>query len=208
MVEAGLLLPLLVFMLLAVAFIGFGIYERQNVLIASRFAAREASIDATAGGINDKLMGVGILKEAANGAQRAKYAQKVLGDARKVDAAPPTWRYESVASRNVMKEATPLGLYARAYTAKDPTGKFGIGFVMYGQRITSKAGWFESVGTGVNEGSKLVTGKSGKIWDGLGVRAEAYMPGELPVRMPVGAKVGLVDLNPWIKEILEEPLSP
>lgn len=208
MVEAGLLLPLLVFMLLAVAFIGFGIYERQNVLIASRFAAREASINAMAGGVNDKLMGVGVLKEAANGAERATYARKVLGGARAVDAAAPTWRYESVASRKHLTTAMPLGTFARAYVAKDPTGKFGIGFVMYGQRITSKAGWFESVGTGVNEGSKLVTGKSGKIWDGLGVRAEAYMPGELSVRMPIGAKVGLVDLNPWIKEILEEPLSP
>ncbi|MNX75609.1 hypothetical protein D3C86_1070910 [compost metagenome] len=208
MVEAGLLLPLLVFMLLAVAFIGFGIYERQNVLIASRFAAREASMNAMAGGVNDKLMGVSVLKEAANGNERAAYAKKVLGSARTVDAAPPTWRYESVSPRKALKEPIALGSYAKAYVAKDPTGKFGIGFVMYGQRITSKAGWFESVGTGANEGARLVTGKTGKIWDGMGVRAEAYMPSELPVRMPVGAKVGLVDLNPWIKEILEEPLTP
>lgn len=37
----------------------------------------------------------------------------------------------------------------------------------------------------------------------LEISASAYMPGELPVHHP---QVGLVEINPWIKDILEEDL--
>jgi hypothetical protein len=204
MVEAGLLIPLLVFMLIAVGFMGFAIYERENVIIAARFAAREASIDATNGGINDKLYGAGVLKAASSAQDRVASARKVLGGKRKVDATVPTWRYEAAAHGQKLNQVVPLGNFAHAYVAKN--GQMGIGFIMYGQRITSKGPWLDALGKGLNDGSHMLTGRSNKLWDGLGVRAEAYMPGELPVHTQ-GAKVGVVDLNPWITQILNRPIK-
>lgn len=199
MVEAGLLIPLLVFLLLALAFIGFAIYESQNAVIAARFAAREAAISAMDGAANEKVMGVGVLKEAADSTQRAEYARRVLGKSRKVEASAPSWRYELAVPRAALTKVVPVGPMGRAYVATDPSGRFGIGFVMYGQRITSKGAWLDAVGQGAEEGSKLVTGKSTRLWDKAGVRAEAYMPGELPVH---GAGFGLSELNPWIRKTI------
>lgn len=196
MVEAGLLIPLLVFLLLALAFIGFAIYESQNAVVAARFAAREAAISAMDGPLAEKVMGTGILKEAGNTAMRVEYARKVLGKSRKVDVTGPSWRYELAVPRQQLTRVVPVGAMGRAYVAKDPSGKFGIGFVMHGQKITSKGPWMDPLGKGAEEGSKMLTGKSTKLWDKVGVRAEGYMPSELPVH---GAGFGLAELNPWIK---------
>lgn len=199
MVEAGLLIPLLVFLLLALAFIGFAIYESQNAVVAARFAAREAAIAAMDGAADEKVMGLGIIREAGNTATRVEYARKVLGKARKVDVSGPSWRYEPAVPRQQLTKVIPVGVMGRAYVAKDPTGKFGIGFVMHGQRVTSRGPWMDGLGKGAEEGSKLVTGKSTKLWDKVGVRAEGYMPSELPVH---GAGFGLSELNPWIRNTL------
>lgn len=196
-VEAGLLVPLLVFLLLALAFIGFAIYESQNAVIAARFAAREAAISAMDGAADEKVMGLGVLREAGNTVSRVEYARRVLGKNRKVDASAPSWRYETAVPRTALNKLVPVGTMGRAYVATDPSGRFGIGFLMYGQRITSKGPWMDSLGAGAEGGSKLVTGKSTKLWDKVGVRAEAYMPSELPVH---GAGFGLSELNPWIRQ--------
>lgn len=193
-VEAGLLIPLLVFMLVAVGFLGFAIYERQNVLIAARFAAREASMNALASAAS-KLTGAGLVQVNTPEA-RAGYARMVLGSKRHVTASTPAWRYEhAVSHKNLLP--VPVGTLARAYVAKK--GKFGIGFIMYGQRLSSKGNWLDALGSGANESSKLVSDRPSKIWDGVGVKAEAYMPGELPIHAP---GIGLLELNSWIKDDL------
>lgn len=200
-VETGLLLPLLVFLLAGVGFVGLAVVERQNVLIAARFAAREASMRAMAGDAVAKMTGASILTEANSTSKRAKDAAVVLGGRRTVSVTAPTWRYDvpGVAPRKQLTTMLPLGGLAHAYVAKQ--GKFGIGLVMYGQAVTSKGNWLDGIGSAVNQTSKLAGGK-GKIWDKVGVRAEAYMPGELPVLTP---KIGLLDLNPWIRDQLKDP---
>ncbi|HEY9856463.1 MAG TPA: TadE/TadG family type IV pilus assembly protein [Stenomitos sp.] len=198
-VEAGLLIPLLVFLLLALAFIGFAIYESQNAVIAARFAAREAAISAMDGAADEKVMGLGVIKEAGTTALRTEYAQRVLGKNRKVEVSAPSWRYEVAVPRTALVKMVPIGPMGRAYVATDKTGRFGLGFIMYGEKVTSKGSWLDSLGKGAEEGSKMVTGKSTSLWDKVGVRAEGYMPGELPVH---GAGFGLSEINPWIRKTI------
>lgn len=205
MVEAGLLMPLLVFMLIAVGFLGFAIYERQNVLIAARFAAREASMNAMAKGKSDILLGTGILQESTSTDQRRAYARQVLGGKRDVAVNAPEWSYEGAVSHPRLAKTVVLGPYGHAHLAKNPSGEFGLGFVMYGQRLTSKSGWLNALGSSLNESSGLVTDRPKRLWDGMGVRADGYMPGELPIHgKGVGGDIGLMELNPWIKRILSE----
>lgn len=205
MVEAGLLMPLLVFMLVVVGLMGFAIVERQNVLIAARFAARQASMDAMAGAA-DRLTMAGIVREAGASQRRLDAARKVLGPKRKVTVNPPDWSgAERLALRGKFMPLPMPGNMARAYVARDPSRRFGIGFVMYGQKLTSKGPWLDDLGNSANEASKLVSSKPGKIWDGVGMQAEAFMPSELPLR---GPGVGLVDLNPWIAQALALPVPP
>lgn len=205
LVEAGLLLPLLVFMLVAVGFLGLAIYERQNVLIAARFAAREASMNAMARGKADILLGAGVLRESTAANLRKTYARQVLGAKRELAVNAPEWRYESDVRHQKLSRTVALGPYGRAYVAKNPTGEFGLGFVMYGQSLTSKSGWLNAMGAGLNESSGLVSDRPKRLWDGPGVRAEGYMPGELPIHgKGVGGDIGLMELNPWIKRILSE----
>lgn len=205
MVEAGLLMPLLVFMLIAVGFLGFAIYERQNVLIAARFAAREASMNAMAKGKADILLGSGVLWESTSTDQRRAYARQVLGGKRDVAVNAPEWSFEGSVKHSNLSKTVIMGPYGRAYVAKNPTGEFGLGFVMYGQRLTSKSGWLNALGSGLNESSGLVSDRPKRLWGGLGVRAEGYMPGELPIHgKGPGGDIGLMELNPWIKRILSE----
>lgn len=214
--EAALILPLLVFMLLAMAFFGFAMVERQHTIVAARFAARETSMAAMRG-LEDKYVGKGTMMEAALAKTKETAAKTVL-PGRQVKVAPPDWRSfgNTVRPAGIFQQV-PLGPYAMAFVAKkrltptDETGKpagapfdAGIGFVLYGQKVVTNASWLDESGKALNESRKLLPGSSReKLWNGFGIEAEGYMPAELPLylKSPKGS-YGLLDLNPWMKNIL------
>jgi len=216
--EAALVLPLLVFMLLAMAFFGFAMVERQNTIVAARFAARETSMNAMRGW-EDKYWGKGAMMEAALSSTKEKAAKTVL-PGRTVKVAAPDWNAftRTVRPQTIYKQV-PLGPYAMAFVASkrltptDETGKpvgspfdAGIGFVLYGQKVVSNANWLNETGRALNESRKLLPGSSReKLWNGFGLEAEAYMPAELPLylKSPKGS-YGLLDLNPWMKNNLSK----
>lgn len=214
-VEAALILPLLVFMLLAMAFFGFAMVERQNTIVAARFAARETSMAAMRAW-EDKYWGKGTMMEAAL-AKTKEGAAKISLPGRTVKVAPPDWRrFTTTVKPDPMYRPVPLGPFAMAFVATkqltptDETGKpvgssfnAGIGFVLYGQKVVSNASWLNESGKAVNEAKKLLPGSRSKVWNGFGLEAEAYMPAELPLylKSPKGS-YGLLDLNPWMKQNL------
>lgn len=205
LVEAGLLMPLLVFMLMVVGFMGLAILERQNVLIAARFAARQASLDALATSA-DKLALTGVLREAGASQARLDAARKVLGSKRSLTLNAPEWgKAEVLALRGKLMPVPLPGNMARAYIARDPSKRFGLGFVMYGQKLTSKGPWLEEAGKSANEAAKLISSKPGKLWEGVGMQGEAFMPSELPLR---GPGLGVLDMNPWIAQAMSLPVPP
>lgn len=216
--EAALVLPLLVFMLLAMAFFGFAMIERQNTIVAARFAARETSMSAMRGW-EDKYLGKGTMMEAALAATKEKAAKTAL-PGRSVKVAPPDWRQFSATVRPAsFYKQIPLGPYAMAFVATkrltptDETGKpagspfdAGIGFVLHGQKVVTNATWLDETGRALNASRKLLPGNSSeKFWNGFGLEAEAYMPSELPLylKTPKGS-YGLLDINPWMKSILSK----
>jgi len=204
MVEVAIALPILLFILLAVAFLGQGVLERQQALTAARYAAREAAMLATARGLRDKLAGEGLVQMARSGSKVQPAAAKALGAGRAVTIEAPGWSFEPDVRRQALGKVTPLGRHGHVYTARSGDGRFGVGFVLLGERVVSRPALLDWLGRGVNEGSQLLTGRRGSLWKGPGLAAEAYMPGELPVR---GAgNQGLMELNPWIRQILEEPV--
>jgi hypothetical protein len=158
---------------------------------------------ATARGLRDKLAGEGIAQHARSGSKVQAAAARALGTGRSATVEAPGWSFESAVRRQSLGKVLPVGRNGHVYTARSSDGRFGIGFVMYGERVVSRAAVLDWLGRGVNEGSRLLTGRRGSLWKGPGVAAEAYMPGELPVR---ASTYGLMDLNPWIKQILEEPV--
>jgi len=216
--EAALVLPLLVFMLLAMAFFGFAMVERQNTIVAARFAARETSMNAMRGW-EDKYWGKGTMMEAAL-AKTKETAAKTALPGRTVKVAPPDWATftRTVRPATIYKQV-PLGPYAMGFVATkrltptDETGKpagspfdAGIGFVLYGQKVVSNANWLNETGQALNESRKLLPGSNReKLWNGFGLEAEAYMPSELPLylKSPKGS-YGLLDLNPWMKNNLSK----
>lgn len=216
--EAALILPLLVFMLLAMGFFGFAMVERQNAIVAARFAARETSMNAMRG-MEDKYWGKGTMMEAALAKTKEEAAKTAL-PGRTVKVAPPEWaKLARTVRPATMYKQVPLGPYAMAYvstkrlTPTDETGKpagapfdAGIGFVLYGQKVVSNASWLNESGKALDESRKMLPGGSkGKLWSGFGLEAEAYMPAELPLylKSPKGS-YGLLDLNPWMKQILSK----
>lgn len=216
--EAALVLPLLVFMLLAMGFFGFAMIERQNTLVAARFAARETSMAAMRGW-EDKYIGKGTMMEAALSGTKEQAARTAL-PGRAVKVYPPDWRsFSSTVRPAAVFQQIELGPYARAFVAKkrlvptDESGKpagspfeAGIGFVLHGQKVVSKASWLDQTGRALDESQKLLPGNSrDKLWSGLGLEAEAFMPSELPLylKSPKG-DFGLLDLNPWMKQNLSQ----
>ncbi|GEM_PF-1166925 len=218
LLEAALILPFLVFMLLAMAFFGFAMVERQNTIVAARFAARETSMAAMRGW-EDKFWGKGTMMEAVL-AKTKETAAKTALPGRTVKVAPPDWRkFVTTVRPAPMYRQVPLGPYAMAFVASkqltptDETGKpagspfdAGIGFVLYGQKVVSNASWLNESGRTLDEARKSMPGSSReKIWSGFGLEAEAYMPSELPLylKSPKGS-YGLLDLNPWMKNNLNK----
>jgi hypothetical protein len=216
--EAALILPLLVFMLLAMGFFGFAMVERQNTIVAARFAARETSMAAMRGW-EDKYWGKGTMMEAALSKTKETAAKTAL-PGRTVKVAPPDWRsFTSTVRPATIYQQVPLGPYAMAFVASkrltptDETGKpagspfdAGIGFVLYGQKVVSNASWLNESGKALDESRKMLPGSSReKLWNGFGLEAEAYMPSELPLylKSPKGS-YGLLDLNPWMKNNLSK----
>lgn len=200
----AVVLPVGLLLLLAVGYIGRAMLERQSMMAAARYAAREASLAATRGPAA-KYTGAGVVQQATGAGERSRAVAEAL-PGRGAESAPPRW--EPITGVHLSQlQPRPLGPYGLGFvaqgnqTVEGKSYKFGIGFVLYGARAKERLSFLEPVRKAASGASRANANPARGLQAPLEVSASAYMPGELPVRHPV---VGLLDVNPWIREILEE----
>ena len=204
LVEMAVVIPVGLLLLFAVGYIGRAMLERQSMVAAARYAAREASLAAMRGGAL-KYSGAGVVQQAAGGGERSRAVSEAL-PGRNAQSSPPRW--EPITGAHLAQlQPRPVGGYGLGFVAQGSetvdgkSMKFGIGFMLYGARATERLNFLEPIRKAAAGASKANASPARGIQAPLEVAGSAYMPGELPVRHPV---VGLLDINPWIKEILEE----
>ncbi len=204
LVEMAVVIPVGLLLLLAVGYIGRALLERQNMLAAARYAAREAALSAMRSPIA-KYMGSGVAMQATGAGDRSRAVSEAM-PGRGVESAPPRWEPITGAHLTALRPR-PMGAYGMGFVAEGSetvdgkTMKFGIGFVLYGARAKERLTFLEPVRKAAAGASRANAGPAKGLQAPLEVSASAYMPGELPVHHPV---VGLLEINPWIKDILEE----
>jgi len=203
-VEMAFVLPVGVLLLFAVGYLGRALLERQTLVGAARYAAREAALDATRSPIS-KASGAGIIAQAASGGNRARNVQSAA-KGRPAESAPPRWEAVTGAQLNQLRPM-PLGPYGMAFVATKKTSvgsgkplQFGIGFMLYGARAKERLGFLEPVRKATYGASQANPKPARGLAAPLEISASAYMPGELSLH----GQYGLLEINPWIKQILEE----
>lgn len=192
--ETALVLPVALFLLLAVAVLGHAMVTRQRLLVAARFMAREASMAATQDAVAGKFSGVTALA-MAQGSGLSGIAQQALPGVSVAAAPLPSLGAPELTAR-------PLGPYATAYLAHDPSGRYGLGFILYGGEVESGVLDVDLAADLDGVGKELAHQSGPPVWQALKLSARAYMPGELPIHVAGGA--GLLEVNPWISKIVEE----
>lgn len=204
LVEMAVVIPVGLLLLLAVGYIGRAMLERQNMVAAARYAAREASLAAMRGPAA-KFAGSGVIQQATGAGVRSRAVSEAM-PGRNAVSAPPRW--EPVTGAHLAQlQPRPLGAYGLGFVAQGSQNvegksyKFGIGFVLYGARAKERLTFLEPIRKAASGASRANATPARGLQSPLEVSAAAYMPGELPVHHPV---VGLLQINPWIKEILEE----
>ncbi|MBM3276153.1 MAG: hypothetical protein FJZ00_13450 [Candidatus Sericytochromatia bacterium] len=190
---------------MAVGYIGRALLERQTLMAAARHAAREASLAATRSPL-DKATGAGIVQQAGTAGARVA-AISAAAQGRPAESAPPRWEPITGAHMSQLK-FRPVGQYGLAMVAEKSetvdglSMKFGIGLVLYGARAKERLGFLEPVRKATQGASQANPQPARGLTAPLEISASAYMPGELPAKSPAG--IGLIELNPWIKKVLEE----
>ncbi len=204
LIEMAFVLPVGLLLLLAVGYLGRALLERQTLVAAARYAAREASLGAMHSPA-DKASGKGVLHQTLTAGDRTTHIRSAA-KGRPAESAPPRW--EPVTGAVLTRlQPRPLGPYGMAFVAQHSqtmgTGKplkFGIGFVLYGARAKERLAFLETVRKATDAASKANPKPARGLSAPLEISASAYMPGELPLH----GEVGLLEINPWIKDILEE----
>ena len=204
LVEMAIVLPVGVLLLLAMGYLGKGLLERQQVLMAARHAARSAA-DLAMAGAAEKMTGAGVLRQGAGMGNRADAVREILPEGK---VAAPDW--PSAVGRTALAKVhpVPLGSGAMGFMASHPesvegrTMTFGLGFVLYGAKAESRLRVLEPVRKQAQGVSRQVGKPPSGLAAPLTVSGEAFMPGELPVHHP---QVGLLENNRWIAEVVSEP---
>ena len=205
LVEAAVVLPVGLLLLMAVGYIGRALLERQTLMGAARYAARESALAATRTPL-DKATGLGVVKQASTGGDRGTHISAAAAG-RPAESAAPRWEPITGAQMTQLK-FRPIGPYGLGMVAEHTETvdglcmKFGIGMVFYGARAKERLGFLEPVRKVTAGASQANPTPARGLSAPLEISAAAYMPGELPARSPAG--IGLIEINPWIKKVLEE----
>ncbi|MBI6545874.1 MAG: pilus assembly protein [Cyanobacteria bacterium NC_groundwater_1444_Ag_S-0.65um_54_12] len=202
LVELAIALPIGLLLLLGIGYLGRAMLAQQNVLVAARYAAREAALAALLSSA-DKFTGKGVELQSATAGARSKAASAAAGHP--VETVTPDWQRIVGVSTAPLK-ALPVGPYGMAFVAKhDETVEgqpmhFGIGFMLYGTKVKQRLTMLEPIR---RQAAAVARGSSYPepgLAAPLEVSGTVFMPGEAPVRHPL---VGMLDTNHWIKDILE-----
>lgn len=206
LVEAAILIPLGLLLLLAVGYLGRGLIESQNMLMAARYAAREAALDAMSSPAY-KFSGAGVLRETTTSGNRGQSAADAART--QVSVSPPDWTRVLDVPTTQLKPV-PLGPYGVAYLAQshqtvaNHSVTFALGFVLYGAKVNERLGFLEPVRQQLVGAARYYGQPGPTLMAPLVVSGTAFMPGEVPVHHPV---VGLLETNSWIGAILKQPSS-
>lgn len=196
LVEFALVVPLLLIILGGVVYCGLMVVEQERLAMASRHVARKMALNATERG----------LKSGKGG--------KALSSAR-----DEAFRQTGEKSSNVRVKGINWGGLA-SETGNSPGRLSKIdthtGMLMATQRVTlqdlgGRGGKPTTMGIGVvyhgvtlNRDLKDLAGLGQMARIGVpGVSATSVMPSELPPRGEKGVK-GVLDMNAWIKDIVNE----
>jgi len=200
----GVVLPIGLLLLFAVGYIGRALLERQTMISAARYAAREAALAATRSPV-DKATGAGVIRQATGAGERGRHVS-AAAQGRNAEAAAPPWEPVTGAHLSQLKPR-PMGAYGLGFVAdhsenvEGTTMHFGLGFVLYGARAKERLTFLEPVRKATAGASRVNANPARGLQSPLEVGASAYMPGEMPVHHPT---VGILETNSWIKAILEE----
>ncbi|MEB3298575.1 MAG: TadE/TadG family type IV pilus assembly protein [Candidatus Sericytochromatia bacterium] len=204
LVEMAIVLPVGVLLLLVVGYLGKGLLERQQVVMAARHAARTAAHQAMAGSAA-KITGAGVLQSATGMAGRTAAVRDLIPEGM---AKAPDWSSAVAGTATTHLRPRPLGPGAMGYVAtqvQQVEGRamtFGLGFILYGAKAESRMRLLEPLRRQVQGVARQVGRPPSGLAAPLAVSAQAFMPGELPVHHP---QVGLLEQNRWIREIVEGP---
>ncbi|MBU6429320.1 MAG: pilus assembly protein [Cyanobacteria bacterium REEB65] len=209
LVEAAIVLPLGLLLLLTVGYLGRGLIERQDMLIAARYAAREAALGAMRTNL-DKLGGAEVIHEAMTAAVRDQAAQQATQ--RPVQVSPPDWNEVMAVGKQQLQPAFPSGPYGMAFLARSPPQtlpglatpvRFGLGFMLYGAKVSERVSFLEPVRKQTNAVASHYSHQGGPLLNPLVVSGTAFMPSEAPIHCagPAGS-IGLLESNQWIWQII------
>jgi hypothetical protein len=204
LVEMAVVLPVGVLLLLMVGYMGKGLLERQQVVMAARHAARTVAHQAMASTVG-KVSGAGVVQASVGLAGRDAAVRELLPEGM---AAQPDWAAAVGGTPTSRLRPRPLGAGAMGYVAthvEQVEGRamtFGLGFVLYGAKADSRLRILEPVRKQAQGVARQVGKPPSALAAPLTVSAQAFMPGELPVHHP---QVGLVESNRWIRDIVEGP---
>ena len=193
LIEMMIVVPFLILLLLGIGYFGHAITVQQHLNMAARYMARQISMDSTSksgyrmnGGYSfDKKDMKDLVVKALPGADEDRIIIKnpdVPAGLTPVGGILPIDRFTFLyAKKGVLNITIPItNLQA------------GVGTLFYGAQISYQLKELDNIAKAIG------------LRQGVTVSATSLMPAELPLR---GNGYGLLELNPWISEIITEDVN-
>lgn len=177
LVEFALVAPVLILVLLGLAYCGVLVLKQQELAIQARAASRQVALDAVKAMLSDPqgrqrtVSGANFLKAAGNPAGMQARAGSFKGGALSGKRGD---------FMRTVTQTTSISIGGKKYTA-------GIGAVVYGVTLEQPVD--------VRFLSTVIPS----------IGASAATATELPLRGTGAQNPGIMELNPWIREIVNEP---
>lgn len=209
LLEFAIVSPLLLILLLGVGYLGHTITSQQNLNIAARFSARNVSIESTKSKF-DRTSGAYVISLGKTKfLDFAKENLQGVLNTSQLDVSPPIWpnlinlnlsngssfvpAITGIEYAYIYKKTGIVSADSQAETVVPnlQNMKVGVGTLFFGARVTYNLKELDII-------AKLGLQK------GLTIQASSIMPAELPLR---GTGFGLMDINPWIKEIINDDVN-
>lgn len=220
-VEMALVMPLLITLLLATGYFGHIVSAQQNLNAAARNAAREMAYESSQSE-NDRILGTYQLKATASNFEKKaeETLAQILGPSKLSVRSQTRFRHDINSSAfGMMGRFEKINEQMHVYRLqekfdilsifdeqpKDRNGsiplnlreplEFGVGAVFYGGTLMYALDELNPLARFIFRLDSDPT---------IQVGATALMPAELPLR---GTGYGLLELNPWIKEIVSQDIN-
>jgi len=194
MLEFALVLPLLVVLLLAIGYFGHAVTTQQSLNMGTRAMARETSIESTKKA-DYRTNGSFVSENKVTKEYLKNLTEQYLSGADKdriVISSPDVPSDLKPVSSGLFKDNF-IFLYSKKgslltglpLTSSDA----GVGVLFYGAKVSYQLKELDNI-------AKLIG-----LRQGVTISATSLMPAELPLR---GNGYGVIDMNPWISDIISE----